>query len=116
MKAILYLLVVWLSTAVDMTYTELDDGPCCTSCDIEGGFEKYYSIDKAHGYCGECCMEPEKFPIYKIFEPGLTKANDSSPCADFHYHRYTKTETHGFGKIKMTLDLYAPDPELRVGM
>uniref|UniRef100_A0A7S2TMJ0 Uncharacterized protein n=1 Tax=Lotharella oceanica TaxID=641309 RepID=A0A7S2TMJ0_9EUKA len=110
-SALLCALVAMLTVAVDMNITDAD-GPCCTSCDAEGGFEKYYSIDKLHGFCGECCMKPKDFPKYKIFEPGLQKANDSTPCADFHYHNYTKTVTHGFWKIKMTLDLYAPDPEM----
>merc|ERR1712166_1328823 len=47
---------------------------------------KYYSIDKIHHMCGEACM----------------------PSKDFlNYNEYKETETHGFGPIKMTVDLYA---------
>lgn len=46
---------------------------CCTSC--SGVPQKYYSIDKVHNKCGECCMDPKYYDIYKIFEPGLTKAD-----------------------------------------
>lgn len=83
------------------------DGPCCKAC-VEPQ-EKYYSIDTAHGFCGECCMEPSKYSLYKIFEPGLTKATDNTPCHTNEYSNYTKTVTHGFGPVKMTLDLYGPD-------
>jgi cathepsin X len=79
-------------------------GPCCKSCTEP--LEKYYSIDKIHNKCGECCMDPKKYNIYKIFEPGLTKATDDTPCKDFMYNTYESTVTHGFGPIKMTLDLY----------
>ena len=86
-----------------------DDGPCCNTC-VEP-LEKYYSIDKIHNMCGECCMDPKKYAIYKIFEPGLTKATDNTPCKDNKYSGYDSTVTHGFGPIKMTLDLYKPDSE-----
>jgi cathepsin X len=85
----------------------LADGPCCNTC--EAPLEKYYSIDKTHNMCGECCMNPSKYAIYKIFEPGLTKATDNTPCKDNKYSGYDSTVTHGFGPIKMTLDLYKPD-------
>lgn len=82
------------------------DTPCCLTCTEPQ--EKYYSIDKLHNECGECCMDPKHYLIFKIFEPGLTKANDETPCADFRYKNYTGTVTHGFGPVSMTLDLYAP--------
>jgi hypothetical protein len=82
------------------------DQPCCQACTEPQ--EKYYSIDKTHGFCGECCMKPSSYSIFKIFEPGLTKATDNHPCADAKYTNYTSTVTHGFGPVKMTLDLYAP--------
>jgi len=81
-----------------------EDGPCCKSCTLPE--VKYYSIDKIHNKCGECCMNPKSYAIYKIFEPGLTKASDETPCSDFKYNTYESTVTHGFGPIKMTLDLY----------
>ena len=83
-------------------------GPCCTTCTAPK--EKFYSIDTTHNMCGECCMEPKYFPIYKIFEPGLAKADDNTPCKDKHFSGYDSTVTHGFGPVKMTLDLYKPDP------
>ena len=55
--------------------------PCCKSCTVAGQV-KYYSIDKVHNMCGECCMKPSQYKIYKIFEPGLTLAQDNTPCAD----------------------------------
>ena len=53
--------------------------------------------------------QPSKFHIYKIFEPGLTNATTAHPCHDHKYSNYSQTVTHGFGPIKMTLDLYKPD-------
>jgi cathepsin X len=84
--------------------------PCCKSCTAPEN--KYYSIDKTHNMCGECCMKDSDFWLYKMFEPGLTKATDNSPCSDNHYSNYSSTVTHGFGPVKMTLDLYSPDEAL----
>ena len=82
-----------------------DDEHCCDTC--EAPLEKYYSIDHIFHMCGECCMHPKDFWKYKIFEPGLKKDEDSNtPCADLEYTAYHKTETHGAGPIKMTLDMY----------
>ena len=67
---------------------------------------KYYSIDTRHDLCGECCMADEDYDLYKKFEKGLEKADNDSPCEGFGYPKYTETVTHGFWKIKMTLDLY----------
>ena len=88
--------------------------PCCQgSCSANGsGLAKYYSIDSFHNMCGECCMEPSQYPVYKLFEPGLTAANNSNPCAEKGYDNYSPTVTHGFGPVKMTLDLYGPSPAL----
>lgn len=84
--------------------------PCCHTCTEPK--KKYYSIDKAHGMCGECCMDPKYFWIYKVFEPSLAKDNSTNtPCADRKYTVYTSTPTHGFGPVKMTLDLYDPTPK-----
>ena len=82
--------------------------PCCIACVIEGQ-EKYYSIDTRHNNCGECCMDPADYDLYKKLEPGLEKANSSTPCSDLKYPVYLETVTHGAGNIKMTLDLYAPE-------
>ncbi|GMH89122.1 hypothetical protein TL16_g11359 [Triparma laevis f. inornata] len=84
------------------------DEPCCVdACTVEGE-EKYYSIDTRHDLCGECCMNPSDFDLYKKFEKGLEKApdGDDSPCTGFGYPKYTETVTHGAFNIKMTLDLY----------
>lgn len=88
------------------TYADSEQ-QCCKVCD-DGVHEKYYSIDKWHNMCGECCMAPKDFKKYHFFERGLTKANSSSPCADLGYPTYGKTVTHGAFNFKMTLDLYEP--------
>lgn len=67
--------------------------------------------------CGEACMDPTKYWIYKIFEPGLTLAIDDTPCAEQksshaqqgNYTVYAKTDTHGGGPISVTLDMYRPE-------
>jgi hypothetical protein len=83
---------------------------CCKDACVTTGEEKFYSIDTRHNNCGECCMRPEDYDLYKVFEPGLTPANGTvTPCADLNYHTYLETVTHGFMSIKMTLDLYGPD-------
>jgi len=93
------------------------DEPCCTSC--EAPLEKYYSVDVSHGFCGEACMDPSKFNIYKIFEKNLTKADSNTPCSEqftpvgTHYTEYSETVTHGVpGLLAVTLDLYGPGDEL----
>lgn len=92
--------------AVIMSFSHADT-PCCISC-VVAGEEKYYSIDTRHNSCGECCMNPDDYDVYKKYEPGLEKANSSTPCLDLKYPNYIGTETHGFGSVKMTLDLYDP--------
>ena len=89
-----------------------DTPPCCQGpCETEG-HEKYYSVDKSHNMCGECCMDPKDYNKYHLFEPGLTKADGTNtPCADIKYGSYKETVTHGFLSIKMTLDLYKPTEE-----
>lgn len=91
------------------------DGPCCKTCELP--LVKYYSVDLAHGFCGEACMDPKKFSTYKKFEANLTLVNDTYPdcsgqyAADgTHYTDYDSTVTHGdpFGILSVTLDLYAP--------
>ena len=51
-----------------------------------------------------CCAH--RFGEFHIFERNLTKATTASPCAGFGFTAYDKTETHGFGPVSMTLDLY----------
>merc|ERR1712070_601844 len=80
--------------------------PCCLSCTAP--LEKYHSVDHIMNNCGEACMDPSKFWLYKLFEPGLEKSETNTPCADRKYDDYKDTPTHGFGPVKMTLDLYGP--------
>ena len=85
---------------------------CCTSCTAP--LEKYYSVDVPHGFCGETCMNPSKYWIFKVFESNLTKATSNSPCPEQytphggHYTNYTSTVTHGVPGLSITLDLYGP--------
>ena len=95
---------------------EAADGPCCKSCTPP--LEKYFSVDVPHGFCGEACMDPSKFKIFKFFEKNLTKATDNTPCPEQftptggHYTKYSSTVTHGIPHIlAVTLDLYAPDAD-----
>ena len=92
---------------------------CCTTCDASAGLAKYYSVASPllskHQQCGECCMDPKDFNKYHLFEKNLTKAASNTPCADFGFTSYLETDTHGFGPVKMTLDMYkfpaaAPTP------
>jgi hypothetical protein len=82
--------------------------PCCVTCEVEGQ-EKYYSAPKLWNTCGEACMSPDDYDKYKKFEPGLTKANSSTPCADLHFSVYVDTLTHGAGPIAITFDMYEPE-------
>ena len=78
---------------------------CCQNCPDEGT-QKYYSIDTSHDRCGECCMAPENFTIFKRFETGLTEATVDHPCHELGYTEYEITETHGAAGYYMTLDKY----------
>ena len=78
---------------------------CCETCTNEGT-KKYYSIDTSHDRCGECCMAPENFTIFKRFETGLTEATVDHPCHELGYTEYEITETHGAAGYYMTLDKY----------
>eukprot|EP00658_Telonema_sp_P-2_P010090 TRINITY_DN137_c0_g1_i2.p1 TRINITY_DN137_c0_g1~~TRINITY_DN137_c0_g1_i2.p1 ORF type:complete len:161 (-),score=44.23 TRINITY_DN137_c0_g1_i2:214-696(-) len=85
------------------------DEPCCQGpCKIPGQ-AKYWSL--ATGiigtkHCGESCMDPKDYPLYHFFEKNLTKSDNMYPCKEFGYTKYDSTPTHGFGPVKMTLDLY----------
>lgn len=94
---------IWAFTGSSSAYK---DSPCCQNCSSTNGLEKYFSVVSKEGRCGEACMNPKDFILYKLFEHNLTKAVDNSPCADAKYTVYEETVTHGFGPIKMTLDLY----------
>jgi len=84
---------------------ETTNEKCCSKC-TDKNKVKYYSIVTDNGRCGECCMNPKYYKIFKIFEPNLTLAENDSPCETFNYKIYEDTETHGFGPLKVTLDLY----------
>ena len=96
---VLVLLLALLFAAVT------SDEKCCVECTVEGEI-KYYSIDKIFDRCGECCMNPDKYWIYHIFESGLTEADVDHPCEELGYTEYEKTETHGAMGVTMTLDKY----------
>ena len=79
---------------------------CCETCINET--EKYYSIPKLQpNNCGESCLNPDDYQKYKRFEPELTKANTSHPCEENGFIYYMDTMIHGFGPIKVELDLYS---------
>merc|ERR1719456_324363 len=83
--------------------------PCCQGKCKEPGMEKYWSIAKSMfgtPHCGESCMNPKDYKLYHFFEANLTKSEVDSPCVSFGYTKYDSTPTHGFGPVKMTLDLY----------
>lgn len=92
--------------AVQETQT---DKCCVGACDKSKGLEKYWSIASGilgEKHCGEACMEPSQYNLYHFFEKNLTKSDSDYPCRDFGFTVYDSTPTHGFGPIKMTLDLY----------
>ena len=81
--------------------------PCCNVC--PDGQIKTYSVDRIFNMCGESCMEPKDYWKYKIFEPGMHKAdgNDDTACAKQGYADYKETDTHGVpGLISMVVDMY----------
>ena len=62
-----------------------EEGPAHAGCDgpcTAPGYEKYYSVDVPHGFCGETCIHPEAYPLFKVFEKNLTKADGPSPCKE----------------------------------
>ena len=99
MKTLHFLLFAFLFVYV---YSE---EMCCVTCNDEKT-KKYYSIDWIFNRCGECCIDPDKYNIYHIFEPGLTEATVDHPCSEKGYSVYEKTETHGAMGITVTLDKY----------
>ena len=88
------------------------DELCCESCEGEG-FIKTYSIDHIWGLCGVSCIKESDFWKYKIFEPGMQKANSTTEavCEELGYGVYRSTEVHGIPHIfDVTVDLYKPTP------
>eukprot|EP00747_Dinoflagellata_sp_TGD_P208908 gnl/TRDRNA2_/TRDRNA2_82347_c0_seq1.p1 gnl/TRDRNA2_/TRDRNA2_82347_c0~~gnl/TRDRNA2_/TRDRNA2_82347_c0_seq1.p1 ORF type:complete len:265 (-),score=24.32 gnl/TRDRNA2_/TRDRNA2_82347_c0_seq1:60-854(-) len=81
---------------------------CCSVC--RGSQKKYYSVDRIMGFCGECCMDPKDFWLFKVFEPGLEGPVDNrvDPCSNHDFPRYSETVIHGVGPLSIRLDLFAP--------
>ena len=75
---------------------------CCESCKLPE--IKYYSI--VNPRCGESCLDPKDYWKYKIFEPGMKKAESNTPCLDFNFPSYEETEIHHIGNLKVAVDLY----------
>merc|ERR1711879_205634 len=83
---------------------------------LPGEEPKYYSIDQG-GDCGEACISDSMYPILKMFEPGLLKADPTSEADDFANEVckakglpvYRRTVSHGVGALKVTLDLYTSE-------
>jgi len=84
---------------------------CCETC--SNGKEKYYSVDKKYDKCGECCMKPNLYWLYNIFEPGLTKADVNHPCQELGYSEHEITEKHGFLFISIILDKYKKQDQIK---
>ena len=103
---ILSIITMRTNASSNFRFLENEGNPklCCENC--KGVEQKYYSIDPIFNFCGECCMDPKLFWVYKVFEPSLTKADTNSPCADRKYTVYKSTPTHGVWPITMTLDLF----------
>lgn len=77
---------------------------CCDTC--PEGKDKYYSIPiLSKDHCGESCIEPEHYNAYRILELKLTKAETNTPCLDKGFV-YENTEQHGFGPVKISVDMY----------
>jgi len=85
---------------------------CCNEC--TGSDRKYYSVDAKRNHCGEACIYPGQFALFKAFESNLTRADGSTgykSCADLGWPKYQETVTHGdpLGLLTVTLDLYGHD-------
>ena len=77
---------------------------CCASC--PKGTDKYYSIPiLSKDHCGESCIDPDHYTRYHLLEPKLTKATTNTPCLDMGYS-YENTQQHGFGPVKIDVDMY----------
>ena len=88
------------------------DQPCCQGRCTQPNETKYWSLATALGpfggkkHCGESCLNPKDYKLYHLFEKNLTESDSDTPCHDFGYTLYDSTPTHGFGPIKVTVDLY----------
>ena len=77
-------------------------GRCCDVC--PSGKQMYYSIPKQGGglQCGQACLEPSRYPEWKLFEPALTPGS----CASQGFTHYTETATDGVCPLCVTNDRY----------
>ena len=82
---------------------EATNEKCCTTC--PSGKVKYYSIVNENNNCGECCLSPKLYWIFKIFEPNMVLA-ETNTCESLGYTTYVQTETHGAYPLKVTIDRY----------
>ena len=120
-------------TAVSPDSNSGSSSKCCDSCALPA--VKYYSINHAFKQCGESCIDPSDYNMYKLLEPGnmdtirnvymsvvlssnnnmfllagLTLAETNSPCADNGYIEYLETVEHGdFTPIQAEVDVYISD-------
>ena len=81
---------------------------CCNKCADDE--IKTYSIDHIFNMCGESCIKEADFWKYKIFEPGMHKADaiDQKVCEGLGYE-YNNTDEHGIhGVFSVVVDLYKP--------
>ena len=78
---------------------------CCEDCAVEGEV-KYHSVDMRFMHCGECCMRPDQYALFKIFEKNLTLSENNTPCKELGWPVYESTVSHGIWPVKMTLDLF----------
>ena len=76
---------------------------CCVTCSDKNQV-KYYSIAE-NDHCGECCLNPKVYWIFKIFEKNLTLAGNVA-CESLGYSEYVNSETHGVFPVKVTIDKY----------
>ena len=77
--------------------------PCCVVCNAPK--EKYYSI--VDNLCGETCIVPATYPLWKFFEPNLKPSSVlRGPCNSSGYKYYVKTKVDSFGPITYTVDYY----------
>merc|ERR1712232_879665 len=90
-----------------LNFESTSQNKCCVG-QCPAGLSKVYSIDTKVNNCGEACMDLKWFPVFHIFESGLSKTTSLTPCADRGYTDYKGTPTHGALFLKITLDLYGP--------
>lgn len=82
----------------------VEDQTCCIIC--TNGLQKYYSVSNWFESCGETCIDPDHYDIYKIFEPALSRAPINNICEELGYSLYTKTERQGTWPVKIIFDNY----------